>query len=52
MIPAMQWVVVRGGIAIRMGSISEQDMPGLSPRVIDYTKTHHSDFMGIYLSAK
>lgn len=52
MFEAMQGVAASGGYAIRMGSLVEQALPDLGPRVIDYATRHRTDFMDIYLSAK
>jgi len=51
-IPAMKWITEQGGFAIRVGSLSNQPLPALGPKIIDYTKDHRNDFMDIYLAAK
>jgi len=52
MTDAMQWVVEQGGYAIRMGAITETELPIKGQGLIDYPNHFRSDFMDIYLSAK
>jgi putative glycosyltransferase (TIGR04372 family) len=49
---AAEYIVSKGGFAIRMGKDVGEPLPkGLSPRIIDYATYHWSDFGDIYLSA-
>lgn len=50
-IPAMEWVVKQGGVAIRVGHLVQNPLPDLGDRVIDYASHHRSDFMDIFLPA-
>ena len=52
-IPAAEYIVKKGGFAIRMGRDAAEKLPGdLHPHIIDYAQNHWSDFGDIYLSAK
>lgn len=50
---AAEYVVSRGGFALRMGAAVAAPLPGgLHPRIIDYATSHRDDFLDIYLVAK
>ena len=50
---AAEYIVAKGGFAIRMGAIVDKPLPkNKHPRIIDYAKDYRSDFMDVYLSAK
>lgn len=49
---AAEYIVSKGGFAIRMGKDVSEPLPkGLNPRIIDYATYYWSDFGDIYLSA-
>jgi len=49
-IPAMKWIVEKGGFALRIGSHPDKPLPDLGPRVIDYATNYRTDFMDVYLT--
>ena len=49
---AMEYIVSKGGFAIRMGSLVEKELKTNNPKIIDYASKFRSDFGDIYLSGK
>lgn len=50
-LPAVQELVRRGYLAIRMGAVVESSLPISDPRIIDYAATARTDFLDIFLCA-
>jgi len=50
-LPAIQALVWRGYVAVRMGANVQQPLPSDDPRIIDYATRARSDFMDVFLCA-
>jgi putative glycosyltransferase (TIGR04372 family) len=52
-IKAVEYIASKGGYAVRVGHIVEKKLPEPhSPRIIDYSLRHRTDFGDVYLPAK
>lgn len=50
-VEAMEWVVSKGGVAIRMGHLAAKALHHPDPKIVDYATLYRDDFMDIYLPA-